>query len=246
MYATADIKNSVTTFFTNLQALVDKEPVPQKLSLNPAVARLPQSGYMFALSLTWYGKRTLEFDTWLKKLASLAPMAGPSPQEATKSTTTIEAMDGVTSSLPYGIHSHLQTVALTHWSPQAIAAYAKHVELMIEGTGTAFHEVRAGSPSCGKPEDFPGSVFGIRRPHMMIEILPFAFTPEDAVQVNNWAAAFRDELAATDAALEWSYPSLTAPEHLNPEKLWGGNAKELRELKKEFDPTGIFKSLPAV
>ena len=245
MYDTSDITRTLKSFLTNLQVLLDKEPLPPKLCINPLIMRLPGVGYLHALNVTWYGKRTKDLDNWITKLAALAPTIGPPPQETIKQTNTVEAMVGVTSTLPHGCHGHFQSISLKRWSPQVIDTYVKHVESMVDGTGILFHELRACSPSAGTPDQFPGSIFNQRQPHILIEILPMGNSPEDAVPRNKWAAACRDGLAQTDAALKWNYPSLMAPEHSSPEKFWGETATELKQLKKELDPTGVFKSFPS-
>lgn len=215
--------------------------MPPNLTVQPSVLGLPDAGHMFFCIFNWYGTRNPDFHSWLVKIASCAAVA-VKPDEAVQTRTAAQCLAESTAGFPAHAHSHMQNACISEWSDEVIAVYAKHAALIpLTGGGISMHELRKCSPSCGPLSDYPSSVFAYRKPCIMLELIALGATVEDGEKANKWAADMRDEMVTVDAALEWSYPPLTAPEYFDLEKLFGENTKVLRQLKKELDPTGVFK-----
>ncbi len=89
----------------------------------------------------------------------------------------------------------------------------------------------------------PDTAFGLRRDHLLVEILA-AWEPAasaDRARHKGWANNVSDALAPH--ALPGGYPNLLAPgEHGRVEAAYGPNAARLRELKRRYDPDGMFAS----
>lgn len=87
------------------------------------------------------------------------------------------------------------------------------------------------------------TAFGLRRDHFLVEIIA-AWEPAAAAEYARheaWANKLVDALAAH--ALGGGYPNLLGPdEHERAELAYGANARRLRELKRRYDPAGLFAS----
>jgi FAD/FMN-containing dehydrogenase len=85
------------------------------------------------------------------------------------------------------------------------------------------------------------TAFGLRRDHLLVEILA-AWGPAesgDCARHRAWADGVSEALAPF--ALPGGYPNLLAPDELQRvEAAYGPNAGRLRELKRRYDPEGVF------
>jgi FAD/FMN-containing dehydrogenase len=89
----------------------------------------------------------------------------------------------------------------------------------------------------------PDTAFGLRRDHLLVEILAAwdPATSADRARHEAWANRISDTLAAH--ALPGGYPNLLGPdEQERAELAYGTNARRLRELKRRYDPAGLFAS----
>ncbi len=204
-------------------------------------------GHVLFCGFSWRGPRNDAFRSWLGKFAALAS-AIVDAEAAVKTTTTSAVMEETAAMMPARIYCRVQSKYVTHWSPDVVAAYVRLAELLpITGGGIFSHELRACSPSSSGGTGVADSVFPYRQPHLMLEILGAGRTPEERDAAGSWAEKAYQDLAKTDAALEYGYTALTAPEHTALDKLYGEKAGELRKLKKELDPKGVFKhAIPRV
>ncbi len=87
-----------------------------------------------------------------------------------------------------------------------------------------------------------GAAFGLRREHFMVEIIA-AWKPDgdDGAAHRRWAQDVWQSLAPF--ALPGGYANLLGPDdHEQAAAAYGGNAAQLRVLKRRFDPDGVFAS----
>ena len=87
------------------------------------------------------------------------------------------------------------------------------------------------------------TAFAQRDEHLLVEILAaWEPQPSDGAGTHRrWADALSDELA--DAALPGGYPNLLAPDEPQRVQLaYGPNAKRLLDIRRRYDPDGIFSS----
>lgn len=99
--------------------------------------------------------------------------------------------------------------------------------------------LRIDSPSCSK--DVPDAVLPFRAPQTVLEILGFGQDEESSKETAQWARETRDVIYNSQDAMEGTYLPLTAPEVLDLEKVYGEKWAELKGLKAEHDPDGVFK-----
>ena len=87
-----------------------------------------------------------------------------------------------------------------------------------------------------------GAAFGLRREHLMVEIVA-GWKPDgdDGAAHRRWARDLWQSLAPF--ALPGGYANLLGPDdHEQAAAAYGGNAARLRVLKRRFDPDGVFAS----
>jgi FAD/FMN-containing dehydrogenase len=89
----------------------------------------------------------------------------------------------------------------------------------------------------------PETAFGLRRNHLLVEIIA-AWEPADPRELSRheaWADGVSEAL--TTFALPGGYPNLLAPEDYERVKAaYGPHAGQLLELKRRYDPDGLFAS----
>ncbi|KAL7930192.1 hypothetical protein V8C35DRAFT_313779 [Trichoderma chlorosporum] len=245
MYDSSNIENAVTTFFTNYDVMLTTHHrnIPSQLSATPIIFPVPGHGSTLVCCFVWNGPATEESAVWLGRVASLAPLApgAPGPQDAVKDMTALGYMTMLNSLLPTQVAGSLQTASVVRYSPDVVASIAKQSLRLPRGAagGLNMHSLRPGNPSCSK--DVPSSVCPFREPHIFIEVLGFAGEDCSVEDAMAWALEARNEFTALDDSSKRTYLPLTAPEFLNLQDIYGDKLKELKEIKKEYDPDGVFK-----
>jgi hypothetical protein len=235
VFDSSDVGAAMKTYFGNLDKLLDDHPMPKALCTDPMVINMPH-GRSFFVTFCWSGPATPESKAWQERLAAL----GPCVMQDVKTTTPLAHLEALTAMISPKVYGSFETVSLAHYHPSAVAALADVAVTMPNEpmSGLAIHSFEACSPSCQPRED--GS-FLARRQHYLVEIAGLAATPEAAPEMLRWAADAREKLAATEGVMEETYFAMTAPDVLNLEKAFGKHLHELRDLKKELDPNGVFK-----
>jgi FAD/FMN-containing dehydrogenase len=144
---------------------------------------------------------------------------------------------------PYLVNGR-RTFMETCWLPRFDGT---SVDICIEAMAAAVspgcailtHEFRGAAARV--PED--ATAFGLRREHVLIEILAACDGPNPLEEKPHelWA---RTTLQAFDAmALPGGYPNLLAGGHAErAAKSYGGNAERLMQVKRRYDPDNVFAS----
>ncbi|KAJ3469940.1 hypothetical protein MRS44_000039 [Fusarium solani] len=137
--------------------------------------------------------------------------------------------------------SRCQSADISHFSPEVVDELARiaHAIPRDSSGGVNIHTLRADSPSC-RP-DTPDSVLPYRKPHVMFEFLGLGDDEASARGAAAWALDARNRISALPDAEGPTYLPLTAPEFVDLETTFGGHLAELRQLKREYDPAGVFK-----
>ena len=87
------------------------------------------------------------------------------------------------------------------------------------------------------------TAFGLRKEHFMVEIIAaWEPTTEDAGKNHkDWAGTLSENLAPH--ALPGGYPNMLGPhDHEQTAHAYGANTTRLQQLKRRFDPDGVFSS----
>ncbi|QQQ79645.1 FAD-binding oxidoreductase [Saccharothrix sp. 6-C] len=89
------------------------------------------------------------------------------------------------------------------------------------------------------------SAFATRREHVLVEIAAQWLPTEDAAPHQRWARSLSEKLAPH--ALPGGYPNFLGPDEQDRVLLgYGPNADRLVELKRRFDPAGVFTAVPQI
>lgn len=98
-------------------------------------------------------------------------------------------------------------------------------------------------------EPIQDSVFRVRRPHFMIEMLPTASEPDPkkVEEGKKWSMDFMDALMQIDPRnLEKAQCfTHTSPEDANFQEMYGEQWETMVAAKKKYDPKNIFRSGPS-
>lgn len=149
--------------------------------------------------------------------------------------------------LPGTVTGKCHSASVSSFTPEVIANLAESAAKTPAGCsgGINMHMLRADSPSCSR--DVPASVLPYRKPHIMLELLGFGHDGESSKQAAQWALEVCNLFVNSKDATRGTYLPLTAPELLDLEKTYGHNLDELRKIKTEVDPGGVFKhTVPAL
>lgn len=251
VHESSDLHKTVTTFYTNLGKLLDETGgrLPRQLHTLPTISPIPGIGIVSGCIVAWKGPADEQFQHWRDRIASLAPLhpALPDAKTIVATTSLYDLQAHLINILPKSVTGRCHTATVTKWTPELIKKVADAaVKMPCKTTGGIhMHMLRIDSPSCLK--DAPDAVVPFRTPQTVLEMLGFGQDEESSKETAQWARETRDVIYNSDDAIEGTYLPLTAPEVLDLEKVYGEKWAELRALKAEHDPDGVFKyAVPAL
>ncbi len=210
---------------------------PEALTVQVGFAGTP-NGTLIFVAPTWSGRpeegeaRTAPF----AKLGSL--LAGT--VEASTYGKTLSAFDPF---IVNGQHVIMDSCWLPALERGAIDAFIEAMAAAVSpGCALITHEFKGAAARV--PAD--ATAFGLRREHLVVEILA-CFADEAAADAHRrWVQATRQAFEAV--ALPGAYPNFLAPGDRRARKSYGANAKRLLAAKQHYDPENVFRSaipLPA-
>lgn len=208
---------------------------PDELTVQHTLMADPSGSMMVLIVPTWSG-RPEEGEARLRPFARLGTLlAGGIERQSYR------ALLGMFD--PY-IANGLQTVMDSCWLPaldrDAIDAFIDAMENTVSpGCAIITHEFRGAASRVAET----ATAFGLRRDHLLVEILasfPDRSDAGDMPRHREWTRATRERFAA---ALPGGYPNLLAKDDLDrARQSYGGNAARLMEIKRRYDPDNVFSS----
>jgi FAD/FMN-containing dehydrogenase len=139
-----------------------------------------------------------------------------------------------------GQHEIMDTCWLTALDGRSIEVFVRAMEMAVSSGCAIFtHEFKGAASRV--PEE--ATAFGLRRDHILIEILAGFVDRSDKLeerQHRGWVRATRASFEAM--ALPGAYPNLLATGDYRAAKSYGRNAKRLIEAKRRYDPDNVFFS----
>ncbi|KAK2595100.1 hypothetical protein QQS21_007185 [Conoideocrella luteorostrata] len=251
IHDSANIHKATTTFFTNFAALLEEHQgkLPLKLGIAPGVFSIPSLGPVSGVIIVWNGPVDNESKQWIGRIACCAPLmpGAPDAQSAVATTTAYGFISYLNTMLPATVTGRCHSASVSSFTPEVITYLAESAAKIPSGFtgGLNMHILYPHGPSC--IGDIPSSVLPYRKPHIMFELLGFGGNKESSQQAAQWACEARNRFYESKTSLEGTYLPLTAPEFLDLEKTYGAHLAELRKIKAEFDPDGVFKhTVPAL
>jgi FAD/FMN-containing dehydrogenase len=208
---------------------------PDELTVQHTLMADPTGSMMVLIVPTWSG-RPEEGEARLQPFARLGTLlAGGIERQSYR------ALLGMFD--PY-IANGLQTVMDSCWLPSldrdAIDAFIHAMENTVSpGCAIITHEFRGAASRVAQN----ATAFGLRRDHLLVEILasfPDRSDAGDMPRHREWTRATRERFAA---ALPGGYPNLLGKDDLDrARQSFGGNAARLMEIKRRYDPDNVFSS----
>jgi hypothetical protein len=237
IYDSTDIAATAQIFNIGYQGLL-AEGIPSALSVHQLVMTSPM-GKVFTAAFIWGSDDHETGGTYVGKIAAL----GNAVMNTVASTTVTDFMKTLATVVPPNAYGSIETISIREFTPEAISIMARNFEKMPATSGTAFsmHELRG--PSAGPHAE---SIFGSREPHLMLEIIKTVAKEADLEGTEEWAKAFMADLRKMDPKniLPGTYISLTPPGSNSSANIFGSSYKSLLELKRKYDPEGIFGLAP--
>ncbi|OAA43610.1 FAD-binding, type 2 [Metarhizium rileyi] len=251
LHDSTDMRKAISTFFTNFAALLDEHQgeLPSKLAVLPGVLPVLGFGPVSGAIIVWNGPVDDESKEWIGRIASLAPlMPGiPGVDAAIMTTTAYGFTQYLNSMLPATVTGRCHTANVSSFTPEVIDNLAESAASIPAGFtgGLNMHMLRANRPSCSG--HVPDSVLPCRKPHIMLELLGFGSDEESSNQAAQWALEARNRFVNCKSSTGSTYLPLTAPEFLDLERTYGDKLAELKNIKAEVDPDGVFQhTVPAL
>jgi FAD/FMN-containing dehydrogenase len=141
----------------------------------------------------------------------------------------------------YGQQVAMETCSLPALDSSSIAALARAMATAVSpGCAILTHEFRGAASRVAAD----ATAFGLRRDHVLVEILASCAGDADAAEVQRhrqWAQATRHSLDG--AALPGAYPNLLGREDFERARhSYGRNAERLMAAKRRYDPDNVFWS----
>ncbi|TWU72885.1 hypothetical protein ED733_004143 [Metarhizium rileyi] len=251
LHDSTDMRKAISTFFTNFAALLDEHQgeLPSKLTVLPGVLPALGFGPVSGVIIVWNGPVDDESKEWIGRIASLAPLMPGTPgvDAAIMTTTAYGFTQYLNSMLPATVTGRCHTANVSSFTPEVIDNLAESAATIPAGFtgGLNMHMLRANSPSCSG--HVPDSVLPCRKPHIMLELLGFGSDEESSNQAAQWALEARNRFVNCKSSTGSTYLPLTAPEFLDLERTYGDKLAELKNIKAEVDPDGVFQhTVPAL
>lgn len=171
---------------------------------------------------------------WLNRIQAL----GPAIMHTVTEVGTSAWMDVVKAFVPYGVWGGDRTVSLRALPESTAKIIGKHLEKMPSDAANGFviHDLKG--PSATKT---PSSSFGAREPHYMLELISSTLDPANMEGSQEWIAGMHKELSQCGEALKGAYVSLSMPGDCPVSDCFGEHFDFLHELKRKYDPEGVFK-----
>ncbi|WP_024513130.1 FAD-binding oxidoreductase [Bradyrhizobium sp. ARR65] len=139
-----------------------------------------------------------------------------------------------------GLRVHIETCSLDALDSCSIdTLLSSMANAVSSGCVILTHEFKGAA--CRVAAD--ATAFGLRRPHILVEILTMFPDPEDVTITQQHITWARETREAFTAALPGGYPNLLGPDEASrATKSYGDNATRLIQAKRRYDPDNVFSS----
>ncbi|WP_125777253.1 FAD-binding oxidoreductase [Antribacter gilvus] len=208
---------------------------PDELTVQTGVLSGPDGSPLVLVSPVWSGDPA-DGAHWAERVRQLG-----TPVMSQLAPMTYQAMLSLYDAhIANGRHYTMRTRALTALTDEAIAVLVEAGATRTSPTsGVVVHHFH-GAATRVAPES---TAFGLRQPHLMLEILS-AWEPSDQAATHEaWADHLSEALRPH--ALPWSYPNVLGPDATDQiADAYGANTARLLAAKRRFDPDGVFTAIP--
>ena len=208
---------------------------PDKLSILSGVLPAPDGSPVAVLAPMWSGE-VKQGEAWISRLRQLGTpvMDTIGPMNYGSWLGMFEA------AAPVGRHYAAKNRSLAKLTPAVTSALvAGGQQRSSPLSGIILHDFRGAATRV----PLAATAFGLRKEHFMVEIIA-AWEPtaeNDGDKHREWARDLSESLAPH--ALPGGYPNMIGPDdHEQTAHAYGANAGRMQQLKRLFDPEGVFTS----
>jgi FAD/FMN-containing dehydrogenase len=208
---------------------------PDELELVTGVLPAPDGSPLVFLAPMWSGDGEQG-----EELIAKLRQAGTPVVDKVGPITYLDWLNMFAAGAPVGRHYAAQTRSLARLTPEAISTLlSSGQQRSSQFSGIIVHDFRGAATRI----PLAATAFGLRKEHYLIEIIA-AWEPtaeDDGENHREWARTLSENLAAH--ALPGGYPNMLGPsDHEQTAHAYGANAARLQQLKRRFDPDGVFSS----
>lgn len=209
--------------------------LPDELTVQSGMLAGPDGGSLAYLAPTWSGPAAAAAP-WVQRLTALGTpvvvQVGEMPYSA-----LVHMLDDY---VEWGRHHEMRTRTTAALSPGVVDVILDAGDRRTSPfSGVSIHHFHGAATRIPLID----SAFGLRSPHLMVEILAAWDPADDGAAHRQWAEDVYRALAPH--ALEGGYPNLIGPEQAaQAQGAYGPNAARLLSAKDRYDPDGVFSAIP--
>jgi FAD/FMN-containing dehydrogenase len=208
---------------------------PDELSVVAGVLPGSDGSPLALLAPMWSGDGR-QGDEWIALLRQL----GTPVVDRVGTIAYLDWLSMFAAAAPVGRHYSAKNRSLAQLTPAVVSALvAGGQQRSSPFSGIIVHDFRGAATRV----PLAATAFGLRKEHFMVEIIAaWDPTPEnDGENHRVWARILSEDLAPH--ALPGGYPNMLGPDdHEQTAHAYGANTRRLQELKRLFDPEGVFTS----
>ncbi|WP_410813468.1 FAD-binding oxidoreductase [Micromonospora sp. 067-2] len=208
---------------------------PDELTLLIEMTVASQIGPCLLAVPVWSGEPHLAqatLDRVLRLGSPLSSTIGPARQK--------DLLQQFDQQVPRGMHWEIRTRSIAALTPDIIDVLIAGANTRPgPGAGIGLRQFHGAATRV----DAEATAFGLRTPHIVLEISAGRAPHEDAAPFRDWVEAVSADLALY--ALPGGYPNFLAPDQ-NEQVVhaYGPNTTRLLDVKQRYDPRGVFTATP--
>jgi FAD/FMN-containing dehydrogenase len=208
---------------------------PDELSVSAGVLPGPDGGPVVLLFPMWSGDGE-HGEEWIARLRQF----GTPVVDKVGPTSYLDWLSMFAATAPVGRYYAAKNRSLAQLNPAVISALVAAGEQRTSPfSGIILHDFRG----AGTRVPLAATAFGMRKEHFMVEIIAAweSTAEDDGENHRKWARCLSENLAPH--ALPGGYPNMLGPDdYAQTAHAFGANAARLQQLKRRFDPEGVFSS----
>ncbi|MFC5823670.1 BBE domain-containing protein [Nonomuraea insulae] len=209
---------------------------PDGLTLLLEMTFVPEMGPSLLAVPVWSGEPGDEADAALADVMRL----GTPAMSTVAPTAQKDLLEQFDASVPHGMHWDIRTRTVATLTPAVMDLLIASAEARPgPGAGIGLRQFHGAATRAGADD----TAFGLRTPHVVLEISAGRGPDEDGAAYREWA----DQVSAALAphALPGGYPNFLGPDqHEQIEHAYGTHAARLMRAKQTYDPGHVFTATP--
>jgi hypothetical protein len=238
--STKGVPQTFADFMSGIQSTQSAGRYPPQVVTQAIIVNHPQMGQTVLITFAWSSPNLSQGEKFLEKILAFAPVAMHNVKEMNV-PAWLNLLDSFS---PYGLFSSARGISFRQLSPNILKIIGSNLKKMPSDPATLFvvHQLGRYSPSVTDANLRERSCFNpaSRQGHYMLELVASVIDQKQFLKTQKWIKDMYEELKASGEAMDASYISLTHPEDISLEKVYGTEWENLVRLKERLDPQGVF------